>query len=314
MLTAEPEGIILTINANAGTERLQVPASRARVSVQGPDGPESAHLATKPPLPKWASLPARVVIERSPKAGWRTVIADISSAVRANFPAGAKTTIRFYLPAVHSEQYDAQLRKKGIGKKVWVLGAAAYAKDTLMWNPREPVTILDINRVAGPVQEGAANPVWSGEEGWHGGSFLTSGYLRVKIRTPKHPSAVQRMMMNVNEADGRNLHRLSSPAEAYIDFADGWHLERATRVNSPEAALRNETKRIRAAFEKRTIVQGMPRTLVAFLLGDPYPYEPMAKVWKQRTWDWPGMTPFGYAVWFDSKGRVKSFGSYGELP
>jgi hypothetical protein len=58
----------------------------------------------------------------------------------------------------------------------------------------------------------------------------------------------------------------------------------------------------------------MPRGLVMRVIGVPNFDEPLGQLMHDNYWDVSEMTPFGFSVGFDSRGRMVKAEAYGQLP
>lgn len=308
-LRAEPEGILLDVSIWDEGRRAGGNAFRAKVELRGPDGIEPNRLRRLSQPRKGPEGTVAIEFDRSPNAGWRTITADISSIPGLSIPGSRKDSIRFYLPAANPSLEDAAMRSNWVGKPVWLFGAAvADGERTLGWNPQDPVTIIDCKRHSGPVLFGFGNPVWS-PDGWTSDCFLCGGYLDLTVRLPKGAWSTFLMSNNLNESRLEDRQFVFAPIEAHLGIADWWQMSRVLSATSPAIILRKESAEVCEAFCNRKVVRGMPRSLVAMLVGDPEPAAPAADVWRRSRWNWFG-GPFNgeYGVWFDRNGRVKDFG------
>jgi hypothetical protein len=314
-LEFSPHGILFQIEVREGERTEPEEPSFAKVVVKGPDGDEPVHLTKMPPMGGGEDGPARIDVDRSPRAGWRTMSVDITKVPSAKCLGGAKETYRYYLPAQDSAASDDVLRKKWIGKPVWLLGSSVWQRDkNLMWDPREAVTIVDIKRIPGPILSSCGYPVWNAFDGWNGGSFLCGGALNVTVRSPRNAWTALAVGPTANTVDTKDRHRAAEPATGGIWLADGWQIERVFRITSPAEILRGESAKVRKAFANRELVNGMPRSLAAYLVGDPEPSSPVGEVWRRKIWEWIGTAPFTFVVAFDQAGRISDFGTQGRLP
>ena len=226
---------------------------------------------------------------------------------------------------------ESSFADKWVGRKVWPLGASAFRDDgeTESWDPRTPVAIVSIRPIKGKLaNEAPTSAQWPID--WGPRSVETPLQWRVRFRLPsirvrRHPIGVglQGPLFSPPFRKDDEGQVLFSPApsppgpaakEAWIEVAGERHLARVVSQVSPDELLRKEPARIRDAFAHREVVKGMPRPLVARLLGDPQPGEPFATTWSSPSWQYYGMTPFSYMVVFDRRGRVRSSEVIGDLP
>ena len=309
-LHAELEGIRLEAVVQVGHGEMRwADASKAEVVVRGPDGNETVRLThadwkSQYPNSLWVN------VERSPSAGWRTMTIESSGLHLPTIPPGYKESLRYYLSAKSSRSVDELRKKRWIGAQAWPFGSALWEADkTICWNPIEPVTILDIKRVNCAVLDGCGCPVWNVFDGWHNGSFFAGGYLDVTLLLPKGAWSMTVMGANANSSNPDDRHYLSGPTRGHYFVADWWQLERAFQTNAPSNILQKEPGKVREAFVHREMERGMPRSLVALLVGDPDPSSLFGDVWRRKSWNWTG-GPFNgeYIVSFDKNGRVNDYG------
>jgi len=308
-LSSEPEGIVLEASVWEGTKLRFLDTSKARVLVKGPAGNEPVQL-TALTTSRQHILATRVDVDRSSLAGWRTMIVEDPGVSFPTSPPRFKTSLRYYLPAKETEAEDEVVRRKWVGKKAWLLGSAVWDGDnTLGWNPEDPVTILDCKRLNGPVGEGCDCPAWNVFNGWRSTSMLCAGCLDVTVLLPKGAWSALVMGASVNLTNKDDRHPVFAPIKGHLYLADWWQLDRAFRTTSPTTILNKESAKVGEAFVNREIVKGMPRSLVALLVGDPEPSAPASEVWRRTSWHWLGGAFNGeYIISFDANGRVTDFG------
>ncbi len=172
-IQASERGLLFTVVRRRGRQLVTTDAALAKIKVEGPNGLEKPTIGLIVTglgiLPGTASL----TVDRSPNAGWRTITVQLSGLPRTTYPEGATTWLRYYLPAANTAEEVARLRSQWVGQSVWLLGSAAASRlEALLWDPRQPVKILDVMRVPGPVLDQCDNPVWNLANGWRGGSFF----------------------------------------------------------------------------------------------------------------------------------------------
>ena len=230
-----------------------------------------------------------------------------------------------------------RLRSEWIGKRVWVLGAAAYAKKTWIevWSPMLSAKVLDLERNDSPIS--SDSPVaWPGENAY---DAIPGTTYRVVLALPK--MKVHRVPNGSTQdgpvyyppffgevestwtyttKDGKVHNPLKESAglkpatEGWIQFDNEDQVKRQITVLDPEVLLRKEPRRIRSAFTKHHVVKGMTRAMVARIIGFPSMKTPLEEIWRADSWEYPGMTPFATLFTFNKKGRLTRAEVTGSLP
>jgi hypothetical protein len=274
----------------------------------------------------------------SASAGWYVLNADITKAIRSDdsspldlygpFPE------RIYLPASGAADDLAAVRKKWLGKKVWVMGAAANtgpesSAQPELWDPRDPAVIVGIARLHTPIVELGGPPCWPalGDEGAF--PIVVQNPLKITLKLPR--IKVRHVTEGVGRAGpffvpalaedpGSGMFKFAAdapigpaPQTGWILAADDWHLGMMVTAESPLAILKLSSPEIRKAFSERRVVKGMPRELVARLLGYPSYDKSISELNKDRGWIYMGMSTISYDVGFN-KDKVNFSGLDGELP
>lgn len=294
-----------------------VEADDARIAVRvvGPQGTEAARLAPPSVKVDGGYRPLSVRVERGPESGWREVTIDVRPAVlKGRFPVGSMAKLRYYLPAKDAAEADRRLRSQLLGKPVWALGAAVVpdrfgAPDPSVgqvgWDPRLPATVIGVERTSRPLTQISSTDAWDLFGNWGGVDFYASSPLAIRLRLPANGR------LRLSGSIGGETGWKPDPApekitEATVYLADPWQIPRLF-ASSPESILIKQTTRVQNAFAHRRLALGMPRSLVALILGDPDAGAPRQEVWSRKAWSYHGGLD-SYTVWFDAQGRVSDFG------
>lgn len=225
-----------------------------------------------------------------------------------------------------AEAAARQWRAELIGKKVWVLGAAAYSKKNAVeaWNPRLPATVVDVKLNDTP-HFGSSPPAWPDQ--W---AYEATPGLRYKLvlRLPKmryhraplivgesgpdyHPSFYGKSTFSwTYVSQGRpyeeQVARKEPDRTGWLQFDGDAQLRRLITPMDPKTFLWGESRRVRRAFARHKVVKGMTRALVARIVGFPSMTKPMGDVWRASAWEYAGKGPLRIVYRFDSKGRLAS--------
>lgn len=289
--------------------------ARIVVHVFGQRGVEAARLAPPSVKVDGGYRPMSVRVERGPEPGWREATIDVRPAVpKGRFPTGSTAKLRYYLPAKDTAEADRRLRTRLLGKPVWVLGAAVVpdrfgaqdpSVDQVGWDPRLPATVVGVERLPRPLDQVSSTDAWDLFGDWGGVGFYASNPLAIRLRLPA------RGRLRLSGSGGGEMGWVPDPtperiAEATVYLADPWQVPRLF-ASSPESILSGETTKVQDAFAHRHVALGMPRSLVALILGDPDAGAPRHEVWSRKSWIYEGGLD-SYTVRFDAQGRVTSFG------
>ena len=296
-------------------ESVEADDARIVVHVVGSRGAEAARLAPPSVKVDGGLRPLSVRVERGAESGWREVTIDVRPAVpKGRFPAGSTAKLRLYLPAKDTAEADLRLRSRLLGKPVWVLGAAVVpdrfgaqdpSVDQVGWDPRLPATVIGVERLSRPLAQISSTDAWDLFGNWSGVDFYASNPLAIRLRLP----AKGRLRLSGSVGGETGWTPDPAPekiAEATVYLADPWQIPRLF-VSSPESILREVTAKVQNAFAHRRVALGMPRSLVALILGDPDAGAPRQVVWSRKAWSYYGGLDI-YTVWFDAAGRVSNFG------
>ncbi len=266
--------------------------------------------------------------------GWNELDADLSIAIQTG---GKPYTVlgyepyRLYLGPDPSVDDLSALRKKWVGKTIWVIGSAAYGNGFSMfaWNPMKPAKILSIQRSSGGIADLLPPPVWPLFDGWDPGQIKVSGPLTISIQVPaekvRHePSGVSEYGPEFEpqfsaHGTGNTIafgvgNGGPSPRKGSIVVSDEWQFPYFFTTSSPANTVSASSASVKKAFTNHMVIKGMPRELVARLIGYPSLEEPIGKQNKMRTWAYEGNAPVYYEVDLDSNGLVKSAKQIGKLP
>lgn len=217
-------------------------------------------------------------------------------------------------------------RQEWVGKKVWVLGAAAYSKRNAVeaWNPRLPATVVDVRLNDSP-HFGSSPPAWPDQ--W---AYEATPGLRYKLLLKLPKMRYHRVPLIVGES-GPDYHpsfygkstfawTYVSQGRAYEEQVaikepdrTGWlqfdgdaQLRRLITPMDPKVFLWGESRRVRRAFARHKVVKGMTRALVARIIGFPSMSQPLGDVWRARAWEYAGKGPLRIVYRFDERGRLSS--------
>ena len=100
----------------------------------------------------------------------------------------------------------------------------------------------------------------------------------------------------------------------YTYFADGWDMTREYALQPATRAHPEWGTAILNAVMQGKVQARMTREQVAWAIGYPGEYGPIAKFHSMSKWRYDDISPFNYWVYFDAKGRVSKFGPDGQLP
>lgn len=209
---------------------------------------------------------------------------------------------RFYLAP---NSFSPEVRSRWLNKEVWPLGGAKEA----VWNPVLPATITSVEYLPAEWNVLGGSYGWSSYDGWGSRGFPAQGGLRFHLKLSQPGWTYTG---SIGDAGPSWVPALTGPTEVTVDAADEWHFGRMMTVRAPD--LTEVAAGVAAAFGKRQIVPGMPRGLVARILGYPRTDADVNEQSKATTWTYPGPTPFSYVVKFDAKGLVESARIAGQLP
>ncbi len=267
-------------------------------------------------------------------ASWYSVEADVSPGVIRQpegwAGASSRASETFYVP---KQSIDVTaLRSRWVGRKVWILGAGAYIgtdydnRKQEAWSPLQAAFIEDVSPSKLEWANVGFSPEWG--EGWGTSGFDCYHPLMVRFRLPK--MAVHRWAGGagptgpdyVPPMPGVQNDFFESPAPPVITPSKtGWALvsDEAEmsclfRLGPPDSVLQTCSPAVRAAFERRQVVKGMPQELVVRLIGYPSLDRGPEEFRRVRHWIYPGAAPFSYEVKFDSKLRVTWASMEGSLP
>lgn len=217
----------------------------------------------------------------------------------------------------------ASLRADLVGKRIWVYGATIRCdKDRIAaWDPRDPVTVLDVRRETDRFYEahGGKRPEgllyhqvtpWCAANNWGPEIPWAERTIRVEVRLPQSRvlASDDSMLVGLPHRSGRDPFGRSLPTTASFNVVDRDELWRFATPVTPWTALSRTTERVRNAFTRRELAIGMPRSLAALIVADPDPGASKDEVWKRVEWDYQGGTLDSYVVVFDAEDRIANFG------
>lgn len=308
--------IAARVEAYEGDTRIPVDLARVRVSLVGPNGLETARLIRIESSTPSGDPSLAIMVGRTPGPGWRTLALDLRETIAGGVRAkGNRASATYYLPAQSDDEAIRALGKQWIGRKVWLLGAGTWEA---LWDPRLPATILGVERRRMGLTTVQSSFYWDYRTSNLRSSYFVAGDpLAIRVRLPVNGRLASGGMDDHGPIFRALLPEQPAASKANEDtilVTDPWHFARAATFVSPDFILKNERPRIRQAFIGRRIVPGMPRTLVARILGEPDVVSPRPIVWKQRLWTYAMNAPFQFRIEFDPKGRVASSSLEGRLP
>lgn len=246
-----------------------------QVEVRGPGGRENAKLVGT------SDGTLRLEVEREGRGGWRELWIESTSDGRFDD--------RYYLPASDTASRDEALRKRLVGRKIWVFGTREWTET--FPDPQESLTVVDVRRRS-PLLTTLAGPAFFIGTDWTSEPFHAWNPLVIELKLPRP------------RTPGEPFYDAAHPETAWLLVADPWQLWREASLVPPTGLLRRESKRVQDAFRRREVVTGMPRGLVRRLLGDPSLNVEESKTMRSRNWVWSGPAPDTYIVRFDLNGRV----------
>ena len=255
---------------------------------------------------------------------WFRITCDVSKAFH-ELP-GSKTQYsaipvskRLYFGAPEVAHHLVELRKRWVGKKVWINGGACYGKDldeSIQWNFLKPATITSIDVNNREWSEVTDRAMWPSDQ-MRADPVTTCGSYRLGIAIPDDVWRTN----NTYGADGIGyLLNSSSPSaverdrHGFLIFADGWMLKELVSEVSPLTAVRGQPAAVRKAFLSQKLCKKMPKHLVMRIVGPPSFEEPLSQIMRDDVWSIRDSTPFSFDMTFDHRGRLVKAEAQGQLP